>query len=194
MRGIRGVQFIYDNKGNKTSAVVDLRRYNDEFALFLEKLSHKKSSEDSSVADNLNKFTNNGSAINNRKTKVDSLIKKSRSLYGVPYRTGGVTVSGMDCSGFTQVCFKSVGVNLPRVSRDQSFAGNPVELPELKPGDLVFFATATANRINHVGIISDVTDSNDIKFIHASSSRGVMQTSMSIDYWVKAFVKAKRIL
>ncbi len=192
MRGIRGVQFIYDNKGNRTTAVVDLRRYNDEFTLFLKELSKKNATEDSSVVDNLNKFTNNGSAINSRKTKVDALIKKAQSLYGVPYRTGGVTVSGMDCSGFTQVCFKSVGVNLPRVSRDQSLAGHDVT--DLKPGDLVFFATATANRINHVGIISDITDTQAIKFIHASSSRGVMQTSMSIDYWVKSFVKAKRIL
>ena len=160
MRGIRGVQFIYDNKGNRTTAVVDLRRYNDEFTLFLKELSKKNATEDSSVVDNLNKFTNNGSAINSRKTKVDALIKKAQSLYGVPYRTGGVTVSGMDCSGFTQVCFKSVGVNLPRVSRDQSLAGHDVT--DLKPGDLVFFATATANRINHVGIISDITDTKQL--------------------------------
>lgn len=198
---LRGIQFIYDNQGKKISAVVDLRRYEKEFAVFLQELSKKKSGRTSSnpvIGDTTNVVgsggNNSGSSVNARKLKMDALLKTARSYYGVPYRTGGTSHSGMDCSGFTQTSFKSIGVNLPRVSRDQALIGQAVGKSQLQAGDLVFFATGTPGRINHVGIVTDASNPNAIRFIHASSSRGIMETSMGINYWVRAYVKGRRVV
>lgn len=199
---LRGIQFIYDNQGNKTSAVVDLRRYGKEFAVFLEELSKKRSSGNRTTNPVIGDTTavvggtgnTGGSAINAKKLKVDALLKTARSYYGVPYRTGGVSRSGMDCSGFVQTSFKAIGLNLPRISRDQAMVGHAISKSELKPGDLVFFATGTPGRINHVGIVTDASDLNAIRFIHASSSRGIMETSMGINYWSRAYIKGKRVV
>jgi len=199
---LRGIQFIYDNQGKKISAVVDLRRYEKEFAVFLQELSKKRSGGRTSSNPVVGDTTavvgsggnNSGSAVNARKLKMDALLKTARSYYGVPYRTGGVSHSGMDCSGFTQTSFKSIGVNLPRVSRDQALVGQAISKSQLQLGDLVFFATGTPGRVNHVGIVTDASNSNAIRFIHASSSRGIMETSMGINYWVRAYVKGRRIV
>lgn len=199
---LRGIQFIYDNQGKKISAVVDLRRYEKEFAVFLQELSKKKSGQGSSSNPVVGDTTrvvgsggnNSGSAVNAKRLKMDALLKTARSYYGVPYRTGGTSHSGMDCSGFTQTSFKSIGVNLPRISRDQALIGQAVSKSQLQPGDLVFFATGTPGRVNHVGIVTDASNSEAIRFIHASSSRGIMETSMGINYWVRAYVKGKRVL
>src|SRR5688572_23087568 len=106
---MRGIQFIYDNQGNKTSAVVDLRRYEKEFAVFLDQLAKAtgetndtttttNTNNNTVVGDNMNVIGSNNT-INARKLKIDALLKTARSYYGVPYRTGGVSSSGMDCSG-----------------------------------------------------------------------------------------------
>jgi cell wall-associated NlpC family hydrolase len=198
---LRGIQFIYDNQGKKISAVVDLRRYEKEFAVFLQELSQKRSGRRPTnpvVGDTTTVVgsggNNSGSTVNARKLKIDALLKTARSYYGVPYRTGGISHSGMDCSGLTQTSFKSIGVNLPRVSRDQALVGQVISKSQLQPGDLIFFATGTPGRINHVGIATDTSNPNAIRFIHASSSRGIMETSMSINYWVRAYVKSRRIV
>lgn len=199
---LRGIQFIYDNQGNKISAVVDLRRYEKEFAVFLQELSKKKSGRRTSSTPVVGDTTRvvgstgnrSGSSLNARKLKKDALLKTARSYYGVPYRTGGTSHSGMDCSGFTQTSFKSIGVNLPRVSRDQALIGQAVSKSQLEPGDLVFFATGTPGRVNHVGIVTDASNPDAIRFIHASSSRGIMETSMGINYWIRAYVKGRRVV
>lgn len=199
---LRGIQFIYDNQGNKISAVVDLRRYEKEFAVFLQELSKKKSGRRTSSTPVVGDTTRvvgstgnrSGSSLNAKKLKKDALLKTARSYYGVPYRTGGTSHSGMDCSGFTQTSFKSIGVNLPRVSRDQALIGQAVSKSQLEPGDLVFFATGTPGRVNHVGIVTDASNPDAIRFIHASSSRGIMETSMGINYWIRAYVKGRRVV
>lgn len=198
---LRGIQFIYDNQGKKISAVVDLRRYEKEFAVFLQELSDKRSGRRrpnpvvGDTTDVIGSGGNNaGSSVNARKLKIDALLKTARSYYGVSYRTGGVSRSGMDCSGFTQTSFKAIGVNLPRVSRDQALVGQAVGKSQLQAGDLVFFATGTPGRINHVGIVTDVSNPDAIRFIHASSSRGIMETSMGINYWVRAYMKGRRVV
>lgn len=205
---MRGIQFIYDNQGNKTSAVVDLRRYAKEFAVFLDQLAKATGEVNDTntttttttntnnnvvVGDNMNVIGSNNT-INARKLKIDALLKTARSYYGVAYRTGGVSESGMDCSGFTQTSFKAIGIELPRVSKDQTLVGQTVEKANLQPGDLVFFATGTPDRINHVGIVTDSSNINDIKFIHASTSKGVMEAGMGLDYWVKAYMTGRRVV
>jgi cell wall-associated NlpC family hydrolase len=86
-----------------------------------------------------------------------------------------------------------IGLNIPRVSRDQATIGTAVSFQDVQAGDLIFFATGTPNYINHVGVISEVAG-GEVKFIHASSSKGVMESSMSLDYWRKAYMTARRVL
>lgn len=204
---MRGIQYIYDNSGNKVKVVVDLGRYEREFAIFLEQLSKQDSSSYTSNDNSSSNGTSNntvhgdaithiggGSAANARTLKIKALLQTAFSYAGVPYRTGGTTRSGMDCSGFTQTTFKTLGINLPRVSRDQATVGNSVPSNNLQEGDLLFFATGTPGRINHVGIVTDTSNANGIKFIHASSSRGIMETTMAIDYWQRAYMTARRVV
>ncbi len=196
MSRMRGIQFIYDNKGNKTTAVVDLRRYGKEFAVFLQQLSGGATPnppKNPVVGDTISNI-GGGSKVNTYRLKIDGLLQNARSYYGVPYRTGGTTKSGMDCSGFIQTTFKAIGINLPRVSRDQAQVGTSVSKQQLKSGDLVFFATGTPGRVNHVGMVTNASDPNNVKFIHASSSRGVMETTLGIRYWQKAYLHAKRVI
>jgi cell wall-associated NlpC family hydrolase len=197
---LRGIQYIYDNQGKKISAVVDLRRYEKEFAVFVEQLSKRRSSSRPSsnnnpvIGDTIDVIGGGNSSLRARHLKIDALLQTARSYYGVPYRTGGVSHSGMDCSGFTQTSFNAIGVKLPRVSRDQATLGTPIRKADLQPGDLVFFATGTPGRINHVGIVTDVSDPSNVRFIHASSSRGIMETSLNMNYWTRNYMKARRVV
>ena len=197
---LRDIQYIYDNQGKKISAVVDLRRYEKEFAVFIDQLSKRNSSNQPTpnpnpvIGDTIDVIGGGTTSLRAREIKIDALLQTARSYYGVPYRTGGVSHSGMDCSGFTQTSFNAIGVNLPRVSRDQATLGTPIRKSELQPGDLVFFATGTPGRINHVGIVTDVSDPNNVRFIHASSSRGIMETSLNMNYWTRNYIKARRVV
>lgn len=74
------------------------------------------------------------------------------NLLGVPYKWGGTTLEGFDCSGFTSYVFNELGVTLPRTSQDQFNAGQSVSDEELKPGDLLFFDSEKKGTITHVGI------------------------------------------
>lgn len=110
------------------------------------------------------------------------------SVYGTPYRTGGISTSGFDCSGFTKYVYQKMGVNLPRVSTDQFKQGSAVSKSELKPGDLVFFNT-TGKGVSHVGIYL-----GDGEFAHSSSSKGVRIDSLNNSYYKARYVGAKRVL
>jgi cell wall-associated NlpC family hydrolase len=74
------------------------------------------------------------------------------NLLGVPYKWGGTTLEGFDCSGFTSYVFNELGVTLPRTSLEQFDAGQSVSDEELKPGDLLFFDSEKKGTITHVGV------------------------------------------
>jgi cell wall-associated NlpC family hydrolase len=101
----------------------------------------------------------------------------------------------MDCSGLTVNAFKAADINLPRTADAQALLGQKVKIKELAPGDLLFFATGKKKReITHVGIVTDLKASDNIKFIHASTSLGVVETNLFSDYFFKRFRFAKRII
>ncbi|MEM1135668.1 MAG: C40 family peptidase [Bacteroidota bacterium] len=126
--------------------------------------------------------------------RVQAILEKAHSLIGTPYAFGGESEHGIDCSGLTTISFKAAEVELPRVSIKQSLVGNRIDTTSLKPGDLVFFGTGTPNKVNHVGIVAEAEDPNDIKFIHASSSQGVTISSLNNGYWSGVYIKAKRVV
>ena len=120
------------------------------------------------------------------------IIQKALSYKGTKYKYGGMTKSGIDCSGLMYNSFKSEHITLPRTSLAQSQRGVAISKKNIQEGDLVFFKTSRKNRINHVGLVVS-NKSGTVKFIHASSSRGVMISSLKEGYWANAYAKARRI-
>ena len=116
------------------------------------------------------------------------------SFKGTRYKFGGTTRKGMDCSGLVYVSFQSENISLPRVSRDMATQGRRIKLSQVDKGDLVFFKTSKNRKtINHVGLVVDAGRGN-IKFIHSTSSRGVIISSLDERYWNDAFVEVRRII
>ncbi len=125
---------------------------------------------------------------------VADILKDAEKYLGAPYKFGGNTSSGFDCSGFTVKVFGENDLQLPRRSSDQADAGNKIDIKEVKPGDLLFFATSGGSRISHVGIVHDIGNDGEVKFIHASTTKGVIISSLNEKYWNKAYLHAQRVL
>lgn len=120
----------------------------------------------------------------NRKPRTGKLMNFCEDWLGTPYRGGGETKQGVDCSGFVSIVYKEVyGIKLPRRSQDMEKAcKTKPSLDGLKEGDLVFFNNKAGGSTNHVGIFLD-KDS----FIHASSSKGVTISRFNEKYWAERF-------
>lgn len=115
------------------------------------------------------------------------LYKQYAEWHGVKYRMGGMSKSGTDCSGFVKQTFATLfDVELPRMTYQQARMGSDVGLDNLRSGDLVFFQIN--KRTQHVGIYLE-----ESKFMHASTSRGVMISSMTHPYWQNRYWKSVRI-
>jgi cell wall-associated NlpC family hydrolase len=107
--------------------------------------------------------------------------------WGTPYHLGGTSRAGIDCSAFCQTLEESVfHLTLPRTSREQYLQCHKVPVPELQEGDLVFFGTKKG--ITHVGVY--LTNN---KFVHASTSGGVMISDLGDEYWSRRFRGAGRM-
>lgn len=120
---------------------------------------------------------------------ADELVAYANKFTGVPYKWGGTTPSGFDCSGFLQYVFNHFGISIPRVSADQYKTGTWVSKSNLKKGDMVFFgATAGSTKVTHSGIY--VGNGN---FISATSSKGIATESLNTNpYWAPRYIGAKR--
>jgi len=101
----------------------------------------------------------------------------------------------MDCSGLTGNAFQAINISLPRTADAQALIGEKIKMKSLRPGDLLFFATGKKRRvITHVGIVTEVKSNDNVKFIHASTSLGVVETNLYSDYYIKRFRIARRIV
>ena len=119
----------------------------------------------------------------------DRLLRVAQRMLAVPYRFGGTTLWGLDCSGFVQKTFAFLNLDLPRSAREQFREGAKVAKADLSPGDLVFFRTY-AKYPSHVGIYL-----GDNRFVHASSrERKVTVESLDTPYYMKRYIGAKRLL
>ena len=127
-------------------------------------------------------------------TKAEAVIETALEYTGTRYKYGGTTRKGMDCSGLLYVSFLQNDVALPRSSHLMADEGKRIKLSQIQKGDLLFFKTQRGKKkINHVGLVVDVEE-DDIKFIHSTTSRGVIVSSLREGYWNYSFVKAARIL
>ncbi|MBC5815310.1 MAG: C40 family peptidase [Candidatus Eremiobacteraeota bacterium] len=115
------------------------------------------------------------------------LTRDALRFLGVPYVFGGTSTGGFDCSGYVQHVFAMVGLHIPRTADAQYYAGSRVAKAEMAPGDLVFFQTYEPGP-SHVGIYL-----GNGRFAHASSSHGVMVSSLSDSYWSARYIGAKRL-
>lgn len=130
------------------------------------------------------------SGASNDPDKARSIIKEARKWIGTPYKYGGKSRKGTDCSGMVMMVFdNTLGVKLPRSSREQHKFCRSVPCDAIEPGDLVFFGSVKrGGSVNHVGLYI-----GDGKMIHASTSRGVMESSVNEAYWRDRFHSAGRV-
>lgn len=127
--------------------------------------------------------------------QVEEIIQFAKKFLGTPYHYAGSTPSGFDCSGFIYYVMGNFGMRLSRSSPGLAEFGKTVKLSELQPGDLMFFkgrSTRTAG-VGHVAMVVEVKD-GVIKFIHSSTSRGVIiDTFNNSGYYVPRYLKSKRL-
>ena len=182
-------------------AVAELQRLNPDLPSGLPvgyNLIIKKGSDESKIAAS----TDIKSTISADEAKALSLMYSSKANYliakasenlGTPYRSGGITGAGFDCSGLMFSTFKNIDMILPRSSYEMANYGKKVDKSTAQKGDLIFFATFGGRKVSHVGMITEILD-DEIKFIHSSSQSGVIISSTKEDYYAKNFVQINRVL
>jgi cell wall-associated NlpC family hydrolase len=125
--------------------------------------------------------------------KAQFLIEKASQHLGTRYRSGGTTSAGFDCSGLMSSTFKNLDITLPRSSYEMTSYGTKIDKAHAQKGDLIFFATFGGSRVSHVGMVTEVAD-DEIKFIHSSTSAGVIVSSTKERYYARTFVQVNRVI
>lgn len=127
-----------------------------------------------------------------------TLVDMATSKLGLPYRRGGKTPRGFDCSGFTGWVFSHVGIRLGASSRDQFLQGHKVDRQsDLKVGDLVFFSGRAGGkgRVGHVGMVIDNDPATStVRFIHSTHRSGITVSRLDEPYYSNRYMGARRVL
>jgi len=134
--------------------------------------------------------TGHTSLLSSRVSKEKQFEKKVKEYLGVPYRRGGASKNGMDCSGFVRTLYDDLfNIELPHSSREQYRFPvlHKISKVRMQPGDLLFFSDKKKKRVNHVGVYL-----SGGRFIHASSSLGITVSRLTESYWQKRFVGSRR--
>jgi len=126
--------------------------------------------------------------------KADAIIAYAKTFLGVPYRWGGTTPSGFDCSGFINYIFGNFGFSLVRTSFGLAELGETIKLSDVQPGDLMFFKGSNVNStaVGHVAMVIEVTPTA-IKFIHSANNGVRIDNFKTSEYYIKRYVKTKRL-
>lgn len=123
-----------------------------------------------------------------------SIIDFSIKYIGSPYKLGGTSPSGFDCSGFVYFLFNSYDIKIPRMPSDMVKISDKIEYKNIRPGDLVYFKGSNINSmdIGHVALVVAITDKG-FKMIHSTSSKGVLINDLEqYDYWKTRYLFATR--
>ncbi len=202
-------RFRTRNDNKKGSAVIpDTARYNSKKLMTVTALDDLDSDSEFSLEDDDDEFDNTESVTATwKKDEVYSTLIKAAgnsvppelcsrilneavSYLNTPYKYGGTTANGIDCSAFTQKVYEnSIELQIPRSTREQFSIGEKIlKGDELQFGDLVFFKTKRRSGPGHVGIYI-----GDNKFMHASRKKGVMVSSLDEQYWKPRYMGARRL-
>lgn len=191
---------IYQSPTNTTSAKNDVALVSDKNA---KKISKK--AESSSVNKNGKAISSNVKNVISEANADDieisapenyvavQMINNAMQFLGVRYRGGGTSPDGMDCSGMVTAVYNLFDMSIPRSSRDMATVGQKVDSANVKKGDLIFFKTNGKRVINHVGMVVDIIG-DEIKFIHSSTSQGVIISSTKESYYHRTFAQINRVL
>ncbi len=158
--------------------------------------SSKKTSSTRTVNKKTTRVKTTKSSNRSEKTasKATAIVETALAYKGTRYKFGGTTKKGMDCSGLMFTAFGAHQIQLPRISYQQATRGERIQLSAVQKGDLLFFQTnKNRKRINHVGLVVEIKK-GVIKFIHSTTSKGVLISSLEERYWKNAFTEARRVL
>ncbi len=123
----------------------------------------------------------------------DGVVFYAKSYLGTPYAYGGNTMNGIDCSGLIYQAYQKQGIRIPRTVTELRKKGKRIAVDRAKKGDIIFFRTSKKRKLTHAGIVVDVRKGIP-QFIHASTSQGVMISSLTNDYWEKRYAQTRRLL
>ena len=136
------------------------------------------------------RYRSSPAEVNPSDFEGNEVVQEANKFVGVPYRNGGTTTDGLDCSGLVVIVFEKFGIAMPRTSHEQAKFGTQIDRSGLEPGDLVFFRTSGTTKITHVGIYS-----GNGEFIHASTrSKRVKYDRLDNRYFKKRYATARRVL
>lgn len=134
-----------------------------------------------------------GSLSKEAKSEVKKLIKVARGYRGTPYLYGGMTRSGIDCSGLLVCSYREIGKKIPRSTTEQIKWGKQIKKEDVIPGDWLFFAEKKGSKkVGHIGLVTEVNGADDVQFIHSSTKLGVVEDNLYAPYYLQIFLQARR--
>lgn len=162
----------------------------DEIAEYLDPSDLPEETSNFNISEIMKKLENNVDLSSAQVTAREKIIMEIIKYLDTPYKYGGNSLNGIDCSAFTQSVYRdALNVNLNRSAREQFTQGKVIDKEDLKFGDLVFFNTRRRVRPGHVGIYI-----GDGLFAHASTKGGVIISSFDEDYYSKRYMGARRVV